>query len=145
MTDGDPVILVFFLFLLRFYLASDRWQSKCQNRIKVFTIFSFILFGNMVIIWEKWIIPVFRIQIKSSYMILLKYTHCIITRSIHHTWFIRKKKRIKATGSWGSFLLWSALCLLHPEGAFDSCASGRERDVLWRIENVNIFPFLFVK
>ena len=32
-------------------------------------------------------------------------------------------------------------CLLHAEGAFNSCASCRERKVLWRIENVSILSF----
>ena len=34
-----------------------------------------------------------------------------------------------------------ALCLLHAEGAFNYCASCRERKVLWRTENVSIFSF----
>ena len=54
----------------------------------------------------------------------------------------KKREKILKNHSLGGFLCGRcALCLLHAEGAFNSCASCRERKVLWRIENVSILSF----
>ena len=82
MTDGDIVILVFFFAVLS-RIWSVAIQSTCQNRIKVFTVFSLIPFEIMAIIRGKWDhTMVFRIQIKSCTVQI--YAYCIIIWSIIH-------------------------------------------------------------
>ena len=83
MTDGDTVILAFFLF---FYFGFNSYliagytieMSKSNQSVHGFFFHTFWEHGDYL--ERNGIMPVFRIQIKTSYdVILLKYAHCIIT------------------------------------------------------------------
>ena len=93
-TDGDAVILFsFFLstFFLRFHVASDRWLHNRHFKIqwKCSRFFSLIPFEKKVIIQrEMESYYSLRIQIKSSYDLLMLKIRLLHHHVKHHTWFI---------------------------------------------------------